>query len=87
MESIKTVTIKDKVYQIQASVDDKGNIISETYQPIGNYIEEAPTDENTYGRKNGEWIKLVNIYPISQEEYDRLPQHNENTLYIIYDAQ
>lgn len=31
MESIKTITIKDKTYQIQASVDDKGRIISETY--------------------------------------------------------
>ena len=31
MESIKTITIKDKTYQIQASVDDKGRVISETY--------------------------------------------------------
>lgn len=37
MESIKTITIKDQTYQIQATVDDKGNVISETYQPKGDY--------------------------------------------------
>lgn len=84
MKNIKTITIRDKTYQIQASVDDQGNIISETYQPIGNYIEEAPQDNNIYGRQNNSWKQLLNIIPVTQEEYDQLSEHDQNTLYVIY---
>lgn len=50
---------------------------------------DAPMDGCHYGRRDGAWEKVVgsesirNMVVLTQQEYDEMSAHDENTLYII----
>lgn len=92
MESIKTITIKDKTYQIQASVDDKGQVISETYQPIGDYAVKsdltslatksqlgAKLDSSTYNSEKANFASKVSTEDVTENTKELQP----NKYYIF----
>lgn len=55
----------------------------------GGSVADAPKDGWYYGRRNGDWDKVVGseaiqkMVVLTQQEYDDMSAHDENTLYII----
>lgn len=55
----------------------------------GGSVADAPMDGCHYGRRNGDWEKVVgsesirNMVVLTQQEYDEMSAHDDRTLYII----
>lgn len=64
-----------------------GNL--EVFTGDGGSAADAPKDGWYYGRRNGDWDKVVGseaiqkMVVLTQQEYDDMSAHDENTLYII----
>lgn len=75
---------------------DSGNLETETIdlstgnlQVLSGSVPEAPMDGCHYGRRDGSWGKVVgsasirDMVVLTQQEYDEMDAHDEQTLYII----